>query len=89
MAREARSQREQILGLLRAHGTVSAHDLTYRHGITRAAARIWELRQEGYVIETGARMTSPGEKRAQAIYTLVSEPSGAPAGPAVQETLGW
>ena len=46
------SQTDVVLALLREHGTVSAHDLTYRFGITRAAARIWDLKQAGHTIET-------------------------------------
>jgi hypothetical protein len=49
-------QRGTILRLLirarDAGETVSGHALTYEHGITRYSARIGELREKGWVIET-------------------------------------
>jgi biotin operon repressor len=63
-------QRATVRRLLIAHGTVSAHELTYEHGITRTAARIWELRQEGLNIVTH------NEHGEQAEYELVPTDAG-------------
>jgi hypothetical protein len=43
--------------MLREAGSegVSAHDVVYRAGIARPAARIWNLKQAGYAIRTGPR----------------------------------
>lgn len=58
------SQRAFILRLLTEYGRVSARDLVFQHGITRAGARIWELRRQGYRIVTEQR---PGR---MAVYRL-------------------
>ena len=46
------TQRETVLRLLVEDGVAHAHDLTYHYGITRTAAIVHRLRQEGYMIET-------------------------------------
>jgi Helix-turn-helix domain len=46
-----------LLRMLREAGSegVSAHDALYREGIARPAARVWQLKQAGFVIRTGPR----------------------------------
>lgn len=46
------TQRELIADQLRRTGRCEAHDMLMRHGITRTAARIAELRREGWDIRT-------------------------------------
>lgn len=48
------TQKEKVLRILKERGDagLSAHELTYQHGITRAAAVVFDLRKEGYPIET-------------------------------------
>lgn len=62
-----RTQKQQVLDLLKERGGngVGAHELTYQHGITRAAAIIWQLRHDdGLNIRT---IDKPGQ---QAVYIL-------------------
>ena len=66
----AESQREFILRLLKDYGQVSAHDLVFLHGITRAGARIWELRREGYPIVTDPSRVLDDGSRSMAVYRL-------------------
>ena len=49
-----RSQKERVLQLLRERGTdgLSAREAIYDLRITRLAAIIFDLRQEGYVVES-------------------------------------
>lgn len=67
---------ETILGLLQERGSagVSAAEVIYQHGITRVAARINDLRNDGWNIETHNK---PGKT---ATYVLVSplKPSAPP-----------
>jgi biotin operon repressor len=51
------TQVRTLLRMLREAGEdgVSAHDVVYRLGITRPAARVWNLKQLGYDIRTGPR----------------------------------
>lgn len=65
MSTDLETQRNFILRQLQAYGRVSAHDLNYRHGITRSGARIYELRQAGFNIVTERKA---GE---MAVYRLV------------------
>ena len=72
MSRE--SQREFILRLLKLYGRVDAHALVFTHGITRAGARIFELRQEGYPIVTERGERLPDGTQPMAVYRYVAEP---------------
>jgi biotin operon repressor len=60
------TQKATVLRLLEARGFkgVSAHELIYQHGITRGAAVIHNLREEGFDIETS------GGEGELATYTL-------------------
>lgn len=50
--RDHRTQLEIIQEEFRRSGRVDAHEMLYRHGITRTAARIDELRETGWRIRT-------------------------------------
>lgn len=41
-----------ILRHLKEHGSITPMDAVRHYGIMRLGARIWDLRQEGYPIET-------------------------------------
>jgi hypothetical protein len=74
------SQRDEVLRLLvqaRDHG-VSAHELVYTHGITRGAAVVFDLKQEGYEIETVDEGNTPDGRQKLARYVLRAGPDGAP-----------
>lgn len=72
------SQRETVLDLLVRSGEqgVSAYELVYVHGITRGAAAVFDLREEGYVIDTlDEGMTDDGKQKL-ARYVLRAAPDG-------------
>lgn len=78
------SQRDIVLRMLRERGSegVSSHEFTYRHGITRAAAVIFTLRQEGFEIETRDEGQTPDGREKMARYVLQGTPAFArPKGP--------
>ena len=66
------SQKGLVLRLLREAGSagVSNHSFTYRFGITRAAAYVFELRQEGYDIDTVDEGQTPDGREKLARYVL-------------------
>lgn len=68
------TQKEQVLSMLKAAGSWGLRsDVFLEHRIPRAAARVGELRREGYHI--------PSEREKQFVrYVLVSEPPRADAG---------
>lgn len=82
MAKE--SQKDFLRRLLRERGEagVGAHELTYQHGITRAAAIVHTLRQEGLPIETKQ------ETGHQAVYVLRAGQKVKPQPPPVPEQGG-
>lgn len=67
------TQRETVLRLLKSAGKtgVSAHDLVYRHGITRAAAVVYDLRNDGYDIRTLEEEGLADGRRRLARYELM------------------
>lgn len=71
------SQRNIVLRLLRERGAqgVSSHELTYRFGITRGAAVVFDLRQEGFDISTKDEGTTPDGKQKMARYVLEGIPA--------------
>lgn len=71
---ERTTQTALLLRLLREHGTVSAHDLVYRFGVTRVAARVFDLKAQGHEIETirGHRLDDGTQQMAS--YRLVEQP---------------
>ena len=64
------TQNATVLRLLR-EGPISAHDLVYRHGITRVAARVHELKKAGHRIETIPGGKTPDGSREMAHYRLL------------------
>jgi hypothetical protein len=72
---------------------VSNHDLIYGHGITRAGARIWELRtQDGLDIETIDLGYTPDGRRRLANYVLkgaVKKEPPPPMDPLVATAIRW
>jgi biotin operon repressor len=49
------TQKERVLWYLRTHGELTPKTAENELGIGRLAARIYDLRQEGYPIETDKR----------------------------------
>ena len=47
----AQTQREKLLGHLKAGLPITAHRALYGYGVARCAARIHELKQLGYQVE--------------------------------------
>lgn len=83
------SQRGLVLRMLRERGSVgvTAHELNYRHGITRSASIIFDLRQEGYEIRTQDEGDTEDGRSRMARYTLVSWPAEARLEPSGQRRL--
>lgn len=46
------TQNERVLNHLKNQGSITAHDAVKDYGIYRLAARIWDLRDAGYDIDT-------------------------------------
>lgn len=80
------SQKSVLLRLLQEAGNkgVSVHELVYRRGITRAAAIVYDLKQEGYDIETLPGGPLPDGRTQLASYRLPhaqrTKPPTPPAG---------
>lgn len=72
------TQRKKVERILLDQGRVSAHDLVYSHGITRAAAIIHVLKNEGWVINTERGVTHIDGTREMAVYVLVRPPAAVP-----------
>ena len=45
------TQKEQIVAYLEEHGSITPLEAEKNLGCMRLASRIWDLREEGYVIE--------------------------------------
>lgn len=73
------SQHATVLKLLAdaQEAGVSAYDLVYHHGITRGAAVIFDLRDEGYIVDTVDEGTTPDGKQKLARYILRGRADGA------------
>lgn len=71
---EGETQRAFVRRMLLTQGWVSAHDLTYRHGITRTAAIIFDLRAEGMVIDTNGK---PGHQATYHVSPLRDDAAAA------------
>jgi hypothetical protein len=74
------TQRAVLERLLRQAGAagVDVHDLVYRHGITRAAAIVLTLRDQGWLIDTRYDAKLVGGRQRLASYVLVQEPGRPP-----------
>lgn len=66
------SQKLRILRYLRDFGTITPMDALREFGIMRLAARIYELRKEGFSIQTkrATTLNRYGEEVGYAIYSL-------------------
>jgi hypothetical protein len=69
------TQRATVLGMLLQAGPegVSVRDLIYRHGITRAAAIVHDLREDGYSIRTVDEGQLDDGRQSLARYVLSTE----------------
>ena len=76
------TQRQFVETVLRRDGQASAHELTYRYGITRSAAIVHTLRRAGWGITT-----TTDEAGHQATYHLDHVPTGTEPPQAVQTAL--
>lgn len=61
----------QILNHLRNRKTITALEALHEHGCFRLAARIYELREAGCIIDTQRVYTDDGKHHG--LYTLISE----------------
>lgn len=64
-----KTQKESVLEYMRANKTITPMEALGKFGCFRLAAVIWELRNDGYNIET--KINDDG--KAYAIYTLKEE----------------
>lgn len=67
-----KTQKSVVLRHLRHYGSISAFEAITSYGITRLAARIFELKQDGYKFET-ERKTHKVTKKPYVRYKLTSE----------------
>jgi hypothetical protein len=66
------TQRQQVEAVLLREGQLSAHDATYRMGITRLASIVFNLKRDGWEIRT-----QDNGQGMLASYVLVSAPDTA------------
>ena len=84
---EAATQRTELLKVLQAGHSITALEALRSLGIGRLAARVWDLRRDGWAIE--AKMVTVGDGAVVAQYRLVptlkstEEVPGAPQTPDV------
>lgn len=71
MKTSRKSQKRRILTLLLTHGTVTCKSLQREYLYHRAAARIWELKQNGFNIHF-----IPGDTPMKGKYVLMDVPQG-------------
>lgn len=65
------SQEEKVLNHLKEHGEITSWTAIMDYGITRLAARICRLREQGYQIETEIVCKKKGEETVRfARYTM-------------------
>lgn len=65
------SQKEWVLNYLRNHGDLTPLEALGQFGIYRLAARVWELKNDGYNIECEVKHDHNG--KAYASYRLIEE----------------
>jgi predicted ArsR family transcriptional regulator len=58
-----RSQTEKILGFLQTGKQLTVSEAQKRFGVSRLAARIHDLRNDGFVIYTNRRRVTVGNKK--------------------------
>ena len=66
------TQTERIIKHLKEHGSITPLEAIKEYGITRLGARIWDLRDLGYDIETQTETSKNrfGDKTSYAKYVL-------------------
>lgn len=74
-----KKQIDKLAKHLKEHGSITALDAFRLYGIYRCSARIFELRENGYQIDTEriAIVNRYGEKIHTARYIFISEPGAA------------
>ncbi len=66
------TQIEQVLEYLKEHGSITSMDAIVEFGCTRLAAKVFELRKQGYNIET---IKEKGKRGYYARYKLSTDTS--------------
>lgn len=66
------TQGEKVLEYMKKHGSITTMEAFMHFGITRLSARVFELREKGYMINSDPVKvkTRDGEKVTVARYTL-------------------
>lgn len=69
------TQEELILNYMKEHGSITSMDAFLYLNITRLSARIYDLRAQGYIIDTEIKSTKPvmGRAKKYAEYILREE----------------
>lgn len=66
------TQHEQVIRHIKRTGSISSFEAIMDYGITRLAARIWELTNKGYKFRV-ERKVNPATKKQYARYFLEEE----------------
>ena len=71
------TQGEKVLDYMKKHGSITTMEAFTHFGITRLSARVFELREKGYMIDSDPVKvkTRDGEKVTVARYTLKESPA--------------
>lgn len=71
------TQGEKVLDYMKKHGSITTMEAFKNFGITRLSARVFELREKGYMIDSDPVKvkTREGEKVTVARYTLKENPA--------------
>lgn len=71
------TQGEKVLDYMKKHGSITTMEAFKNFGITRLSARVFELREKGYMIDSDPVKvkTREGEKVTVARYTLKESPA--------------
>ena len=64
------TQTERVIKHLKEYGSITPLEAIREYGITRLGARIWDLRDLGYDIETETSKNRFGDKTSYAKYVL-------------------
>ena len=72
--RTGMTQHDKVLKHMRRNGSISPHEAIMDHGITRLAARIFELKELGYSIQRTMRV-NPTTGASYARYSLLTSGS--------------
>jgi hypothetical protein len=69
------TQQEIVLKHIRKNGSISPHEAILDHGITRLAARVFELKEQGHDIIREMR-TNPTTGKSYARYRMADQVAG-------------